>query len=189
MKMYKSTIRLVLSVVPLLLLAGMGSAVKGKKAPPVKTDATVVKQEKVPPVLPAPTESATGEEINWQVISSGGTDGSSTNFALKGTVGQTAVGYGSSINYGLNQGFWQEFGGGCCQNRGNVDGIVGIGGPIDVADLTYLVSYLFKSGPAPPCEEEGNADGIVGIGGPIDVADLTYLVAYLFKSGPAPPPC
>ncbi len=77
----------------------------------------------------------------------------------------------------------------CCQNRGNVDGIIGVGGPIDVADLTYLVSYLFKSGPAPPCEEEGNADGIVGVGGPIDVADLTYLVAYLFKSGPAPPPC
>jgi len=77
----------------------------------------------------------------------------------------------------------------CCQNRGNVDGIIGIGGPIDVADLTYLVSYLFKSGPAPPCEEEANADGIVGVGGPIDVADLTYLVAYLFKSGPAPPPC
>ncbi len=77
----------------------------------------------------------------------------------------------------------------CCLNRGNVDGIIGVGGPVDVADLTYLVTYLFKSGPAPPCEEEGNADGIVGVGGPIDVADLTYLVAYLFKSGPAPPPC
>jgi len=78
---------------------------------------------------------------------------------------------------------------GCCKNRGNADGIIGIGGPIDVADLTFLVKYLFKSGPVPPCLEEGNADGIVGIGGPIDVADLTYLVKYLFKSGPAPPPC
>ncbi len=77
----------------------------------------------------------------------------------------------------------------CCVERGNVDGIIGVGGPIDVADLTYLVSYLFKSGPEPPCLEEGNADGIVGVGGPIDVADLTYLVAYLFKNGPAPPPC
>jgi len=77
----------------------------------------------------------------------------------------------------------------CCQNRGNADGIVGVAGPIDVADLTYLVAYLFQGGEAPPCEEEGNIDGIVGVGGPIDVADLTYLVAYLFQGGAAPPAC
>jgi len=86
--------------------------------------------------------------------------------------------------------FAAYIGDGCCIGfTGNADGIIGVGGPIDVADLTYLVSYLFKSGPEPPCLEEGNVDGIIGIGGPIDVADLTYLVAYLFKSGPAPPPC
>jgi hypothetical protein len=77
----------------------------------------------------------------------------------------------------------------CCVNRGNADGIVGVGGPIDVADLTYLVAYLFQSGPIPPCVAEGNIDGIVGVGGPIDVADLTYLVAFLFQSGAPPPVC
>jgi len=80
----------------------------------------------------------------------------------------------------------------CCNGdgiRGNADGVTGPGGEIDVADLTYLVAYLFQSGPAPPCEEEGNVDGVVGPGGPIDVADLTYLVTYLFQSGPAPPAC
>ncbi len=30
----------------------------------------------------------------------------------------------------------------CCQDRGNVDDILGVGGPIDVSDLTYLVAYL-----------------------------------------------
>jgi C1A family cysteine protease/PKD repeat protein len=69
----------------------------------------------------------------------------------------------------------------CCQNRGNVDGI----GGINIADVSYLVSYLFEEGPAPPCEEEGNVDGIAGI----NVADLTYLVDYLFHEGPEPPPC
>ena len=34
----------------------------------------------------------------------------------------------------------------CCVNRGNVDGE----GGINVADLTYLVDYLFFEGPAPP---------------------------------------
>ncbi len=77
----------------------------------------------------------------------------------------------------------------CCTARGNVDDIVGVGGPIDVADLTYLVRYLFQSGDVPPCPEQGNVDGIEGVGGPIDVADLTYLVAYLFKAGSAPPEC
>ncbi|MEW5994449.1 MAG: lectin like domain-containing protein [Candidatus Zixiibacteriota bacterium] len=78
---------------------------------------------------------------------------------------------------------------GCCWNRGNVDGIVGVSGAVDVADLTYLVAYLFQGGAPPPCEEEGNVDGLTGPGGAIDVADLTYLVAYLFQAGAPPPPC
>jgi hypothetical protein len=78
---------------------------------------------------------------------------------------------------------------GCCANRGNVDNIIGPGGPVDVADLTYLVAFLFQGGAAPPCIDQGNVDSIVGPGGPIDVADLTYLVAFLFQGGSAPPPC
>jgi glucose/arabinose dehydrogenase len=80
----------------------------------------------------------------------------------------------------------------CCNGdgiRGNVDSIVGVGGEVDVADLTFLVAYLFQSGPAPSCDDEANVDGIIGVGGPVDVADLTYLVAYLFQSGPLPPAC
>jgi len=78
---------------------------------------------------------------------------------------------------------------GCCVNRGNADGVIGPSGPLDVADVTYLVAYLFTGGPEPSCVDEGNVDGLVGPGGPIDVADLTYLVAYLFTGGPEPPQC
>ncbi len=77
----------------------------------------------------------------------------------------------------------------CCVDRGNADGLTGAGGPVDVADLTYLVGFLFLGGEAPPCLEEGNADGASGVGGPVDVADLTYLTDFLFLGGPAPPPC
>jgi plastocyanin len=77
----------------------------------------------------------------------------------------------------------------CCQNPGNVDGIIGVAGPVDVADLTYLVGYLFQGGAAPPCIDDGNVDGIIGVSGPIDVADLTYLVAFLFQGGSPSPLC
>ncbi len=56
----------------------------------------------------------------------------------------------------------------------------------DVADLTYLVDYLFNGGPAPLIPEAANMDGIVGAGGPVDVSDVGYLVEYLFNGGPAP---
>lgn len=72
----------------------------------------------------------------------------------------------------------------CCQGiRGNTDGDGTES--INVADLTFLVDYLFKGGPAPACEAEANADGASAI----NVADLTYLVEYLFKGGPPPPDC
>ena len=76
-------------------------------------------------------------------------------------------------------------GAGCCENRGNVDGIVGTGGPIDVADLTYLVDHLFFSGPEPPCFEEGDVNG----DGSLNVADLTCLVDYLFFGVQCIEPC
>ncbi len=77
----------------------------------------------------------------------------------------------------------------CCLYRGNVDMVVGPSGPVDVADLSYLVAYLFAGGPNPPCMEEGNVDGTEGPDGLIDVNDLTYLVAYLFSGGESPPAC
>jgi len=69
----------------------------------------------------------------------------------------------------------------CCNLRGDVDGSESI----NVADLTYLVDYLFKGGPPPSCLADGDNDG----SGIVNVADLTYLVDYLFKDGPDPVPC
>lgn len=73
----------------------------------------------------------------------------------------------------------------CCQNRGNVNGSAD--GAIDIADVTYLASFMFKSGAEPPCMEEANVNGSAG--GSVDIADLTYLVAYMFKAGIAPVAC
>jgi len=77
----------------------------------------------------------------------------------------------------------------CVDERGNADGIMGPAGPIDVADLTFLVNYLFKAGTPPGCPDEGNVDGVVTGGSPVTVDDLTYLVDFIFKSGPIPINC
>lgn len=59
--------------------------------------------------------------------------------------------------------------------------------PINVADLTYLIAFLFRGGPE-PVPVLLNAD--VNCQRDVNVADLTYLIAYLFRGGPAPcDPC
>ena len=57
-------------------------------------------------------------------------------------------------------------------------------GDINIADVVYLVNYLFIDGFAPEPLEAGdaNCDGVVNI------ADVVYLVNYLFGGGP-PPGC
>ncbi len=71
---------------------------------------------------------------------------------------------------------------------GNIDDQGTIGTVTNVADLTYLVAYIFQGGPPPPDEAAANVDGLGEGGSAVNVADLTYLVAYLFKGGP-PPVC
>jgi hypothetical protein len=61
--------------------------------------------------------------------------------------------------------------------------INGDGAGPNVADLTFLVAYLFSSGTPPPVFEAADLNGGTGS---INIADLTYLVAYLFGGGPAP---
>ena len=71
----------------------------------------------------------------------------------------------------------------CCVDRGNVDhDPMGV---LDIADLVYLVTYMFDGGPPPPCPGEADVDASVLI----DIADLIYLVDYMFNTGPAPVPC
>ncbi len=57
----------------------------------------------------------------------------------------------------------------------------------NIFDVTYLISYLYKSGPAPIpypiCSGDPNCDCTVNI------FDVTYIISYLYKNGPAPCTC
>jgi hypothetical protein len=131
------------------------------------------------------SETKAGEEINWQVMSSGGTDGASSNFILGGTVSQTVVGVGSSTNFVLKHGYWQNFdttGSGPCDCE---PGEVNADGTINIFDITYTIGYLYLSGPAPipytVCNGDPNCDCTCNI------FDITYLISFLYLDGP--PPC
>lgn len=69
------------------------------------------------------SDANTGEEINWDVISSGGGEVTSTNYKVNLTIGQSAVGFVESSSYSANLGFWQNYetGPSCCVMRGDVD--------------------------------------------------------------------
>jgi hypothetical protein len=75
--------------------------------------------------------------------------------------------------------------GSCCQMRGNIDGD-GLG-EINIADLIYMVTFMFQEGPPPPCMSEADVNGD-GSDNP-DIADLIHLVMFMFQDGPAPAAC
>ncbi|HWR82465.1 MAG TPA: hypothetical protein VN285_04120 [Candidatus Deferrimicrobium sp.] len=73
----------------------------------------------------------------------------------------------------------------CCVGwRGNID--LDPNEQINIADLTYLIQWLFLGGPEPLCmlEADVNANG-----GTIGMPDLVYLVDYMFRGGPPPMGC
>jgi len=53
---------------------------------------------------------------------------------------------------------------------------------VNILDITYLISYLYKEGSPPPCLYQSDANG----NGNINILDITYLIAYLYKGGPVP---
>lgn len=63
---------------------------------------------------------------------------------------------------------------------GNVNGTGGIG----LADIIYLVNYIFK-GSIPPCPEKA---GDANKNNMVNLADIIFLVNHVFKGGPAPCP-
>jgi uncharacterized membrane protein len=58
-------------------------------------------------------------------------------------------------------------------------------GLVDIADLVYMINYLFRGGAPPEPLQAGDAN----CSGGVNIADLVYLINYLYKGGPAPPGC
>jgi len=55
-------------------------------------------------------------------------------------------------------------------------------GSINILDVTFIISYLYKGGPAPEFPEAAD----VNFSETINILDVTYLINYLYKGGPDP---
>ena len=65
-------------------------------------------------------------------------------------------------------------------SRGDADN----SGEVDILDVTYIINYLYKSGPEPePHPLMADAEG----DGDIDILDSNYIINYLYKNGSPPP--
>ncbi len=53
---------------------------------------------------------------------------------------------------------------------------------VNILDITFLIAYLYKDGPAPESHWAADPNG----SDTINILDITYLIAYLYKDGPAP---
>jgi len=66
---------------------------------------------------------------------------------------------------------------------GHVSGDVNFDGAINLLDITALLNYMYKGGPAPrPVIEVGDINGDGGV----NILDVTMMLNYLYKGGPAP---
>jgi hypothetical protein len=149
----------------------------------VKQKAVSLKsKDKVEPVsIPersAPKGSLQGYRMVTDVLDGFGGESESDNYRIPVNSGgqPSAIGISESDNYIVEAGFVHaSF---VMRGDATADGIV------NIADVVYLVNYLFTGGIKPCPMEAGDAtcDGIVNI------ADVVYLVNYLFTGGP-PPSC
>jgi hypothetical protein len=64
-------------------------------------------------------------------------------------------------------------------------GDVNASGVVELGDVVYLITYLYKSGPPPTSltEADVNCSGLVELG------DVVYLISYLYKNGAVPKCC
>ncbi len=53
---------------------------------------------------------------------------------------------------------------------------------VTIGDATFIIVYVFNSGPPPFCYDQADADG----SNELTISDVVYIIDYIFQSGPGP---
>jgi hypothetical protein len=135
------------------------------------------RQTSFPQTVPF-TPSRQGYQLVTDVLDGFGGESESDNYRIPVNSGgqPSPAGLSKSSNWGTGAGFVYA----SHVKRGDATG----DGLVNVADIVYLVNYLYRGGSEPTPVEAGDAtcDGVV------NVADVVYLVNYLYRGGD-PPAC
>ncbi|KPL21264.1 MAG: hypothetical protein AMS23_09575 [Bacteroides sp. SM1_62] len=125
------------------------------------------------------TFSAVSKSQNFKLFTDGldsfGGRAESDSFLLRiGSGGQTAVGPSEDSTFYAWQGY--------VHTAAFEHGDANADGNVTIADVVYMINYMFRSGPEPIPLETGDVDG----DNLCQIQDAVYLVNYLFKGGPPP---
>lgn len=135
------------------------------------------RQAGIPQTAPF-TPSRQGYQLVTDVLDGFGRESQSDNYRIPVNSGgqPSPAGLSESANWGMGVGF--VYASHVKRGDATADGLV------NVADIVYLVNYLYRGGAEPRPPEAGDAtrDSVV------NVADIVYLVNYLYKGGD-PPAC
>ena len=149
-------------------------------------------KDKAEELTPKSQESAAPNyDLSWFSINGGGESyGSSTNYQLGYSVGQSVAGEGSSASYNLGIGFWYGTYTLCTAIPGDVNG----SSAITIGDIVHLVNYIFDKDRL-PClgSDPGNCwtpdpfcRGDVNQSTTITIGDIIHLVNYTFDKDRLP---
>jgi hypothetical protein len=181
-KMNKIKLPMIFLVVVALFVAVVVHATSDKQVEPKQVTLKAGSEIKTAapniPQVKSLSGSRQGYEMVTDVIDGFGGESESPNFKIPVNAGgqPSAIGISASTNYEVKAGFVYA----TSVKGGDANG----DGVINIADVVYLLNYLFMGGLPPDPLEAGdaNCDGLVNI------ADVVYLLNYLFTGG-EPPGC
>jgi hypothetical protein len=116
---------------------------------------------------------------NFKMLADGldsfGGRASSANFSQRiGSGGQLAVGLSQDSSFYA----WQGYVHAAAYEHGDANA----NGEVTIADVVYLINYIFRNGSEPVPMETGDVNG----DNESNISDAVYLVNYLFKNGNPP---
>ena len=169
-------------LVAVALFAVVVQAESGRQVQPAKVKAKAASEIRAAPSaapqIPAVTDSRQGYLLVTDVLDGFGVESESDNYKIPVNSGgqPSPAGLSESATWGLGAGVVYA----AHVKRGDATG----DGLVNVADIVYLVNYLYRGGsePRPPEAGDATSDCVV------NVADIVYLVNYLYRGGD-PPAC
>ena len=117
-------------------------------------------------------------KIHKYLLNGGIQEIDSDAYSVWSSVGQSVIGNMQGGEYVLIGGFWSAFTYFVAGDANNDE-------VVNIADVVYLINYLFINGNPPVALPSGD----VNCDGAINIADAVYMINYLFIGGSAPLMC